>query len=156
MWCLRHAEHHAKNLTFLRGLHCDTLFFEWPVICFRFVFADVLAIGVFIDVAFSILPGIRTAPICGGSSSLLQYSGMLQMAVHRLNSNGVLLRNWFHAFWKLENSTQCSKCFLAMGTQNDPPLLSTVWLNIRRVVLKATPYWILYDVSRTHKQCTEP
>ena len=105
-----------------------------------------MAIGVFIDVAFSILPGIRTAPICGGSSSLLQYSGMLQMAVHRLNSNGVLLRNWFHAFWKLENSTQCSKCFLAMGTQNDPPLLSTVWLNIPRVVLKATPYWILYDV----------
>ena len=29
---LRHAEHHAKNRTFLSGLDHDTLFFEWPVI----------------------------------------------------------------------------------------------------------------------------
>ena len=28
---LRHAEHHAKNRTCLRGLDQDTLFFEWPV-----------------------------------------------------------------------------------------------------------------------------
>ena len=36
-----------------------------------------------------------------------------------------ILRNWFHAFRKLENSTKYSKYFLAMGIWNDPPVLSS-------------------------------
>ena len=33
---LRHAEHYAKNRTSLRGLDHDTLFFGWPVICYKY------------------------------------------------------------------------------------------------------------------------
>ena len=34
MWYLRHAEHHAKNRTSLCGPDQETLFFDWPPICF--------------------------------------------------------------------------------------------------------------------------
>ena len=35
MWYLRHAEHHAKNRTSLRGLDQETLFFDWPLILIK-------------------------------------------------------------------------------------------------------------------------
>ena len=55
---LRHAEHHAKNRTCLRGLDHDTLFFEWPVILYR-----TIIFNLFVPIQFIKPYPIYTSPL---------------------------------------------------------------------------------------------